>query len=65
MKKEEYQPTEKLCLDVEAAGWWKSQPLLEKEGCKMACTEGTDLRKGLGGCGLLAGGKKGWEGWHI
>lgn len=61
MKKEEYQPTEKLYLDVGVGGWWRIQPLLEKEVCEMACTERVVLRKRLGGCGLLAGGKRGWK----
>ena len=61
MKKEEHRPTEKLRLDVGAGGWWRSQPLLEKEVCEMACTERAALRERLGECGLLAGGKRGWK----
>jgi len=45
MKKEEHQPTEKLRLGVGVGGLWRSQPLLEKEVCNMACTEGMALRK--------------------
>lgn len=58
MEKEDYQPIEKLHLDVEVGGWWRSQPLLEKEVCEMTCTERVALRKSLGGCGLLASGKR-------
>lgn len=58
VEKEEYQPTENLLLEIGAGRWWRSQPLLEKEVCEMACTGRAALRS-LGGCGLLAGGKQG------
>lgn len=59
MKKEEYQPTEKLCLDVEAAGRCKASHCWKMKVVKWLAQKEQILGKALEDVGCLLVGKRG------